>query len=103
MKERKMEEEKVREHAEAHGSAVVAGDLAAAGSDLTKEGQAAAGTVMRQLPRPVTGSEVLSVDLTGEQGIARIRYLGDEGAEATVESVWEERNGRPKIIDMKVI
>jgi hypothetical protein len=97
-----MDEAKVREHAEAHGQAVVAGDLRKAGSDLTKSGMAAAGDVNPKLPRPVTGAEVLSVDASGDEFVATIRYTG-EGSEATVESRWADQDGRPMIVDMKIV
>ena len=56
-----------------------------------------AGAVMKAMPRPVTGAEVLSVDAEGDAMVCRIRYSGDE-SEATVASRWQERNGEPKIV-----
>lgn len=97
-----MEETTVRQHAEDHGQAVVDGDLRKAGSDLTKEGLAAAGTVNPKLPRPVTGATVLSVVAAGDEFVATIHYTGDD-AEATVESRWAERDRRPMIVDMKIV
>ena len=97
-----MDESSVREHAEAHGQALVDGDLRRAGSDLTPEMQAVAGDVMAHFPKKVATAEVVSVDASGEEAVVQARY-GGEGAEVTVESRWAERDGRPKIVDMKVV
>ncbi len=97
-----MDEGTVREHAEAHGAALVAGDLRTAGSDLTPEMQALAPKVMAQFPKKVTAAEVVSVEVTGDESVVQARYSGDD-AEVTVESRWAERDGRPKIVDMKVV
>lgn len=96
-----VDEASVREHAQAHGDAVVAGDLRRAGSDLDGEALAQAGGVMKQLPRTITAAELVSVEVAGDAAIVRTRYSGDEG-EGTVECRWEDREGRPKIVDMKV-
>ena len=57
-----MDESTVKQHAEAHGNAVVAGDLRTAGADLTPEVASQAQAVMGKLPRPTTGAEVLKVE-----------------------------------------
>ena len=97
-----MDESAVRQHAEAHGQAMVDGDLRKAGSDLTPEVHAVAGTVMKDFPRKVESAEVVSVDGGGDEFVVQARYSG-EGKEVTVESRWGERDGRPKIVDMKVV
>jgi uncharacterized protein YodC (DUF2158 family) len=97
-----VDEASVREHAQAHGDAVVAGDLRRAGSDLDGEALAQAGGVMKQLPETITAAELVSVELAGDTAIVRTRYSGDE-SEGTVECRWEDREGRPKIVDMKVV
>lgn len=97
-----MDEGSVREHANQHANAVKAGDMNTAGQDLTKEGMAAAPGVMKGMPRPVTEVEVTSVEQDGEQFVAHIAYRGD-GAEHVVASHWEDRDGRPKIVDLRVV
>ncbi len=92
-----MDETTVRESANAHAQAIVAGDLGRAGSDLSPEAMESAGTVMKQMPRPVTAAEVVSVESDGDAMVCRILYSGDE-SEATVASRWQERNGEPKIV-----
>jgi hypothetical protein len=49
------------------------------------------------LPQPVTGAEVLSVDVGDTESVAMIRYSGDAGA-VTVRSRWQDEGGRPVIV-----
>jgi hypothetical protein len=97
-----MDEDTVRRHAEAHGRATVEGDLRAAGSDLTKEALPAAGDVMKQMPESLSSSAIDSVSSEGDEYVVLIRYSGEDG-DAVVESRWVERDGRPKILDLKVV
>ncbi len=97
-----MDETAVRTHAEEHGAALVSGDLRKAGGDLTPEAQAQAPDVMSNFPKTVESAEVTSLDVQGEEAVVRALYKG-EGKEITVESRWGERDGRPKILDMKVV
>jgi len=97
-----MDEASVRQHAEAHGQATVAGDLKKAGGDLDKSAYGAAGEVMKQMPADLTGSEVTSVSAQDEECVVSIRYTGAADS-ATVESRWAERDGVPKIVDLKVV
>ena len=94
-----MDENAVRQQAEAHGNAVVAGDLRSAGSDLTPAVADKAPGVMGKLPRPTTGAEVLKVEMQGDQAVVHILYKGDD-AETTVISTWADEDGRPKIVDL---
>jgi hypothetical protein len=97
-----MDEATVREAAETHARATVERDYETAGSYLSEEMKTAAGEVMRAMPRPLTGSEVLSVEESGGSYTARIRYSGDEGA-TTVDSRWEDVDGRPTIVGLDVV
>lgn len=97
-----MDESTVREHAEAHGRAVVEGDLRRAAGDLTDEVRATAGDVMARLPRPLTGVEVASVEPSGDDYLARIRYSGESEAR-TVEARWTDAGDRPKIAELSVV
>ncbi len=97
-----MDEQAVRTHAEEHGRAIVEGDLRRAASDLTPEAQAQAPDVMSNFPKRVENAEVISLDVQGEEAVVRARYSGD-GKDVVVESRWGERDGRPKILTMKVV
>ncbi|HEX2110802.1 MAG TPA: hypothetical protein VHF67_04565 [Gaiellaceae bacterium] len=97
-----MNEATVREAAETHAQATVERDYETAGSYLSEDMKAAAGEVMRAMPRPLTGSEVVSVEESGGSYTARIRYSGDEGAIA-VDSRWAEVDGRPTIVGLEIV
>ncbi|MGI8407320.1 MAG: hypothetical protein ACR2L3_02255 [Actinomycetota bacterium] len=97
-----MDEAVAREHAEAHGRATVAGDMKSAGSDLAPEGMSKAGAVMTKMPKELIGSSIESVIIKGDIATVRIRYLGTD-EEISVDSDWEERDGRPKIVDLRVV
>jgi hypothetical protein len=96
-----MNEEIVRESAQAHAEATVAGDLKRAGSDLDRSAYGAAGKVMKQMPQDLTACEVTEVRAEGDEFVASIRY--DGAGSVTVESRWAEREGRPVIVDLKTV
>jgi hypothetical protein len=97
-----MDESTVRQQAEIHAKATVSGDLRTAGSDLTKEAIAQAPDVMKAMPATLESCEVTSVETEGNEIVAQIRYSGG-GEEAIVASRWAERDGAPKIVDLKVL
>lgn len=97
-----MEDSDVRSYAEAHGKAVAAGDQAHIMGDIVPEALAGLGPVAAALPQPVKSAQVDQVDLSGDKAVVRITYTGESG-QVTVESQWEERDGRPKIVAASVI
>lgn len=97
-----MDESTIKKHATSHGEATVAGDFKTAGRDLTPEAVAQAPGVMKAMPPDLSGSEVTSVDKDGNAYVAVIEYSGDGGS-IRVASRWEEREGRPRIVDLKVV
>lgn len=97
-----MDEGSVREHARQHANAVMSGDMGTAARDLTDEGKAAAPRVMKNMPRPVTGVEVTKLEREGDLYVAHIAYRGEDG-EHVVASHWENREGRPMIVDLRVV
>jgi hypothetical protein len=94
-----MDQANVREHAEAHANAIVTGDLARASSDLTDEAKRGARAVMAEMPRPVTDARVGEVLVSDNDAVATIVYAGND-TQISVESRWEEREGRPMIVDL---
>ena len=97
-----MDETSVREHAEAHATAVREGDLGRAAGDLTDEAKQNAPTVMKALPRPITATSVESVTAEGDAYVARILYAGDD-SKATVASRWVDQSGRPMISSLEIV
>lgn len=97
-----MDENTIREHADAHAQAVVAGDMGKASSDLNEEAMQQAPSVMKALPRPTTGASVQDVTAEGDAYVARILYSG-ESAATTVASRWVEQDGRPVIASLEIV
>ena len=97
-----MDEATVRERAEQHAAAVVAGDLSRAGSDLAGEAPGQASVVMRKLPRPPLEADVIEVNSANEGYLAVIRYRG-EGGETLVGSRWADHEGRLAIVALQLM
>lgn len=97
-----MDEATVREAAETHAQATVERDYEIAGSYLTEDARASAGEVMREMPRPLTSAEVVSVETGGDAFTCLIRYAGDEAA-IIVSSRWREVEGEPRIVGLEVV
>ena len=93
-----MDTDSVRQHAQAHGDAVVRGDLDAVTADFVPEMRPQVPELAKGLPRPTTSAEVLSVEDAGDHANVEIRYSGGQDA-VTIRSLWEEREGegRPLI------
>lgn len=98
----RMDEQTVREAAEIHARATVERDYPTAGSYLGDGMMDAAGAVMKEMPRPLTGSEVTSVEETEGGYTCRIRYTGESGA-TDVDSHWADMDGSPTIVGLEVV
>lgn len=96
-----MDEKSVREHAERHAAAVVAGDLRTAGADLAPPAQAQAPNVMKNLPKQLTSANVIRIAQADEGYEAYISYEGAE-SETIVISSWAEQDGTPKIVGLSL-
>ncbi|MGH2747135.1 MAG: hypothetical protein ACRDKB_04330 [Actinomycetota bacterium] len=97
-----MDESDVRESAEAHAQAIVAGDIGGAVRYLNDRAKAQGGDVMKSMPSPLTGAEVTSIESSDDAFLVQIRYAG-ESDELVVESRWIEQDGRPTADDLKVV
>ena len=97
-----MDEAEVRERAEAHAGATMAGDLRKAGGDLTPEAAGSARAVMAQMPVPITSVDVTEIRPEGDRYVAVIVYSGEE-SKTTVASTWEEQDGDPMITKLEVL
>ena len=96
-----MDEGMVRERAEAHAKATVAGDLRTAAGDLTEDGRGGAGPVMKAMPTPLESYDVTSVEGSGDRFVATIDYSGG-GSTTSVRSTWAEVDGRPMIVALEL-
>jgi hypothetical protein len=97
-----VDEDIVREHATKHGEATVAGDFKTAGRDLSPEAVEQAPGVMKAMPADLSGAEVTEVEKDGDAYVAVIEYSSETDS-TKVASRWEEREGRPRIVDLKVL
>jgi hypothetical protein len=93
-----MDEAQMREVAEEHGRAVERGDMAAVQNDLIEDLHPQLPMIGQILPNPCNTAEVLSVEGADDHTIVYIRYSGDDKV-VTIRSRWEERGGRPMIVD----
>ncbi|MGH2812356.1 MAG: hypothetical protein ACRDI1_06545 [Actinomycetota bacterium] len=96
-----MDEATIRRHAEQHAKANEAGDFDTAMKDLSDEGRTNLREVGRALPRPIETAEVLEVTGGGDRWTTKISYRGGD-TETIVESDWEEREGRPMIVELRL-
>ena len=93
-----MDEQDVRQHAQGHLDALVAGDVDRAIEDLSRELRQNLGEIMAMLPLPLTEAEIESVDMGGKSYTAVLRLVG-ETDEVRLETRWKDRDGRPTIVE----
>jgi hypothetical protein len=94
-----MQEVDVREHAEALGAALVAGDVGRAIEEFSKELRGNLGEVLVLLPLPVTEATIESIDGGGSGFVVVLRLVG-ESEEVQIQTRWKERDGRPTLIEL---
>ncbi len=93
-----MDEQAVREHAQSHCDALVAGDVETASAELSEELRSNIGPLLAQLPLPLTEATVESVEQGGTAFIAVLKLVG-ESEEVRLQTRWKERDGRPTIVE----
>lgn len=93
-----MDEQSVREHAQAHCDALLAGDIGLASQEMSRELQSNLGSVVAMLPLPLTEASVESVEMTGKAYRAVLRLTGETDT-IRLETRWKDRDGRPTIVE----
>jgi hypothetical protein len=93
-----MDEATVREHAQAHCEALLAGDIGRASQEMSRELQSNLGPLVAMLPLPLTAATVESVEMTGTAYRAVLRLVG-ETETVMLETRWKDRDGRPTIVE----
>jgi hypothetical protein len=93
-----MDEQTVRDHAEALGAALVAGDVGLATEDFSEELRRNLGEVLALLPLPSTEATVESVEHAGAGYNVVIRLVG-ESEEVMIQTRWKDRDGRPTVVE----
>ncbi len=93
-----MDQQVVREHAQAHCDALLAGEVDRAVKDFSPELRSNLGSVIAQLPLPLTEATVESVEPGGKGYVAILRLVGESG-EVRFQTRWKERQGQPTIVE----
>lgn len=94
-----MDEQAVREHADAYCAALVAGDVERAAEELSDELRANLGQLVAMLPMPLTTATVESLERTAS-GFRTILYLVGETTETRLETRWKNRDDRPVVVEV---
>ena len=93
-----MDEQTVREHAEAVCGSLLAGDIGQASQEMSRELQSNLGPVVAMLPLPLTEATVESVEMTGKAHVAVLQLVGDGGT-VRLETRWKDRDGKPTMVE----
>jgi hypothetical protein len=94
-----MEEPQVREHAEAFGAALVAGDIERAIEDFSKELRGNLGEVLVLFPLPATEATIESIERGGSSGFTVVLRLVGETEEVLIQTRWKDRDDTPTIVE----
>lgn len=93
-----MDEQVVRDHAQALCDGLVAGDIDRATADFSNELRRNLGEVLALLPLPSSEATVESVDHGGSGYNVVIRLVG-ESNEVMVQTRWKDRDGQPTVVE----
>ena len=93
-----MDEQAVREHAQALCDALVAGDVDKAIEVFSKELRQNLGEVIALLPLPSSEATVESVEHGGAGYNVVIRLVG-ESDEVLIQTRWKDRDGQPTVVE----
>ena len=93
-----MEEQDVRERAEALCAALVTGDIELAAQDFSKELRQKLGEVVALLPLPSTGASVDSIERGASGFVVVLRLLG-ETEEVLIQTRWKDRDGHATVVE----
>ncbi len=93
-----MDEEAVRERAQALCDALVSGDIELATRDFSEELRRNLGEVLSLLPLPANAASVDTVEHAGSGYNAVLRLVG-ETEEVLIQTRWKDRDGRATVIE----
>ena len=94
-----MDEQDVRERAEASCGAVVTGDIDRVTEDFSQELRHNLGEVLALLPLPSTEATVVSIDRAGGSGYTVVIRIVGETEEVQVQTRWKDRDGKTTLIE----
>jgi hypothetical protein len=93
-----MDEQAVRQHAQATCDALLAGDIGKAAEQMSNEVRSNMGPIVAMLPLPLTEASIESVDST-PTGYKTVLHLVGEGGTLQLETRWKDRDGTPTIVE----
>ena len=93
-----MNELVVRDRAQAHVDALMAGDVERAAEAFSDGLRHNLGTITAQLPLPLTAATVESVEMGGSGYIAILHLVGE--TDVRFATRWKERDGQPTIVEV---
>lgn len=94
-----MDEQAVREHAQAHCDALLAGDIGQAAEEMSRELRSNLGPIVAMLPMPLTAATVESVEMARSGFLAVLRLVGEVDT-IRLQTRWKDRDGRPTIVEV---
>lgn len=96
-----MNEQAVRERAQAHIDALMAGDVDRAVTAFSDGLRHNLGPIMAQLPLPLTEASIESVEFGGSGYVAVLHLVGE--SDVRFQTRWKERDGQPTIVEISHI
>jgi hypothetical protein len=93
-----MDQDAVRQRADAFCEALLAGNIDRAAEDVSKELRSNLGQLVILLPLPLTEASVESID-GGGSGLNVVLLLVGENDEVRLQTRWKDRDGRPTIVE----
>ena len=94
-----MDEQAVREHAQAHLDALLAGDIGQAVQEMSSQLRSNLGPIVAMLPMPLTEGSIESIEMT-KTGFLTVLHLVGPGGDIRLETRWKDRDGRPTIVEV---
>jgi len=94
-----MDEQTIRDHADAYCQALLDGNVELASEELSDELRANLGQLVAMLPMPLNAATVESVERTGS-GFRAVVHLVGESEETRLETRWKARDDRPVIVEV---
>ncbi len=94
-----LDEQTVREQADAYVQALLAGDMELASEQLSDELRSNLGQLVAMLPMPLTDASVESLERTGS-GFRTVLQLQGEIDATRLEARWKDRDDRPVIVEV---
>lgn len=93
-----MDADLVRQHAQAHCDALLAGEVDRAAEHFSQELRAHLGQLISQVPLPLAEATVQSVEPGGKGYVATLRLVG-ENETVLLQTRWKDRDGQPTIVE----